>query len=84
VAWRDGQLVIRPNLANAAHIFGISRPSLYAVMNGGDRQMARADNVAAQIDDDAVTRIIEALGPARVLHIVDKLTAPELSLEAAE
>jgi len=36
------------------------------------------------LSDDEVKSIVVELGPERVLHIVDKLTSPELPLVAAE
>jgi len=39
---------------------------------------------ADTLSDDEVKSIVVELGPERVPHVVDKLTSPELPLQAAE
>jgi hypothetical protein len=98
-SWIRGEVTVTPTIKLAASVFGISPPLMKAQLDrrrGGDydrdhRRPARAGQThgngsgnASQLSDDVVERIVAEVGVDRIWRVVEKLTQPQLPLQAAE
>ena len=89
VRWQRGELQIKPTAKLAAAVFNVSYPRLKQAqarleprkhskhhgLNGGGM---------TPLSDQALERIVAETGVERVWRVIDRLTAPELPLAAAE
>jgi hypothetical protein len=82
--WGRGEIAIKPTLALAASVFGVSIP---LVVEAGRRLDERRDgngNGAVALSDAVVERMVAEIGVDRIWAAIDKLTQPQLPLQAAE
>jgi hypothetical protein len=88
--WLEGEVVVKPTAKLACATFNISYPRL----KQAQRRLARLErskhydngngSVAPALSDDVVQRFVIEIGPDRILHALDRVTSPELPLQAAE
>jgi hypothetical protein len=90
--WLRGELQIKPTVKLAAKTFGVSIPLVAEARKHHLRQLARREQGKRHLNggsvpglsDDAVERIVAEVGVDRIWRAVDKLTQPQLPLQAAE
>jgi hypothetical protein len=86
--WLRGEVVVKPTAKLVCATFNISYPRL----KQAQRQLALLErtkhhgngSVAPAMSDDVVQRFVVEIGPDRILHALDRVTAPKLPLQAAE
>jgi hypothetical protein len=92
--WLAGEAEVKPTAKLACAVFGVSYPRLRQAqarlrrrdrskphVNGNGRS---ANGHAPNLDDGNLDRIVAALGADRVLASLDRVTQPQLPLQAAE
>jgi hypothetical protein len=75
-AWIQGGIVIHPTIRLAANVFAVSPAQVRAQL--GPRAKRRP------LSDAAVERLIARAGVERIWRVIERLTQPQLPLQAAE
>jgi hypothetical protein len=86
--WLRGEVVVRPTTKMACAVFGISYPRL----RQAQKRLARLErskhhingNGSAVLPDAVIDGIVAEVGHDRIFAALDRVTAPELPLAAAE
>jgi hypothetical protein len=88
--WMKGEVVITPTAKLACAIFRISYPRLKQAQTRLERNKHHVDwnhvdgNGSTELSDGVVERIVAEVGIERIWRALDKLTQPQLPLQAAE
>jgi hypothetical protein len=86
--WLSGEVVVQPTAKMACQIFRVSYPVLKQAQALIGQNKPRGDHVdgtgAATLSDDEVVELIAWVGIDRTWRALEKLTQPELPLQAAE
>jgi hypothetical protein len=91
--WLSGEVVVRPTAKMACQIFRVSYPTLKHAQTliWQNRPRVRRVNgngngsgAPSLISDDALDRLVAAIGADRVLAAIDRATQPSLPFVAAE
>jgi hypothetical protein len=87
--WLRGEVAVAPTLRLAANVFRISVPLLTKVHRQLERLERRVHangngGSTTMLSDDVVERIVAEVGVERIWRALDKLTQPQLPLQAAE
>jgi hypothetical protein len=85
-SWVRGEVTVTPTVKLAASVFGVSSPLVKAQLERRELGKHHAVNGkgTTALSDDALDRIVSAIGADRVLAAVDRATQPQLPLAAAE
>jgi hypothetical protein len=84
--WIKSEVQIVPTVKLAASVFNVSVPLVMkarAILDERSRRKHRA-NGSTTLSDAVVERIVTEVGPNRILHALDRVTQPQLPLQAAE
>jgi hypothetical protein len=85
VGWLKGEVVIVPTAKLACSVFSVSYPRLKQAQAQLDRNKHHGNgNGAPALSDEVVERIVAEVGVERIWRVVEKLTQPQLPLQAAE
>ena len=83
--WVDGTVTITPTIKLAAVVFGVSVPLVKARLGlRGNSPRIHRGNGATVLSDSVLEHLVAEVGIERVWRVLDKLTQPELPLQAAE
>jgi hypothetical protein len=89
VGWVRGEVAVTPTIKLAATVFGVS-PALVTKARAQlerreqGKHHANGNGGAASLSDEALDRIVAAIGADRMLAAIDRATQPQLPLAAAE
>jgi hypothetical protein len=89
VRWLRGELQIKPTIKLAAEVFRVSHPRIKQAQarieqRERNKRYASNGNGTTTLSDSALERLVAEVGIDRVWRAVDKLTQPQLPLQAAE
>jgi len=84
--WIRGEVaIVTPTIKLAAAVFGVSAPVVRAQLDRCAKHHANGNSGDSYpISDDALDRLVTAIGADRVLAAIDRATQPQLPLAAAE
>jgi hypothetical protein len=84
-AWIRGEISVTPTLKLAACVFGVSVPRVKAALERcAKHHAAGTGGDSYPISDAALDRLVAEIGPDRILGALDRVTQPQLPLQAAE
>jgi hypothetical protein len=89
VRWLRGEVQIVPTIKLAAEVFGVSYPRIKQTQARTEqrersKRHASNGNGTTTLSDSALERLLAEVGIDRIWHAVDKLTQPQLPLQAAD
>jgi hypothetical protein len=94
VRWLKGEVVIAPTAKLACEVFRISYPRLKRAQarlvqgrHHFDEKHVNGNGngaTATALSDAVLDHMVIEIGPDRILHALDRVTSPELPLQAAE
>jgi hypothetical protein len=84
--WQRGELQIKPTAKLACEVFRVSYPRLKQAQARlePNKHSRHHGNGMTPLSDQALERIVAETGVDRIWRVIDRLTAPELPLAAAE
>jgi hypothetical protein len=90
--WLKGEVAIKPTAKLACAVFNVSYPRLKDAQERLDLNQHYFDEKhgngngtsAAALSDAVIENVVLEIGPDRILAALDRVTAPELPLQAAQ